>query len=199
MKNRKNKTQKRIVIIFVVSILVLATISWLTFFTHIHNSSSPKHALNQNNQQQSYTSKRLEITFFYPIDWHVVEESNGLTVANYAYNSHSNYIPKNNEREIHINEIMLCSETLDQDIILWGCGEGKQLPNKIIKKTTKKMSSGLFSIYTVLYPQTGKKQNLYYLENRGKVIQLVNNPDLSNFDNEFTKIINSIQFSPERK
>jgi hypothetical protein len=193
---KKNKERKyKINILLIVSVFIgVIILSGLLFFSlrkgpPIRELSFPL----ESKQYQEYSSKNLKISFMYPQSWYLTESYSDVVVTNYPYTPHNNYMPKSDEIKIEISEAVLCNETLDQDIISWGCGEGNQVANTILDKETRKIKSGTFLLYTVLSPQTGKKQRLYYLQNGKRFLQISKRPDSSKFDNEFEILISSIK------
>lgn len=130
----------------------------------------------------------------YPHSWYLNESYSDVVVTNYPYTPHNNYIPQSDDIKIEMSEVVFCSETLDQDIISWGCGEGNQVANTILDKKIRKVKGGTFLLYTVLSPQTGREQRLYYLQNDKRLLQISKRPDSSKFDKEFELLISSITF-----
>lgn len=191
-KSKQRKSNKT----FIVTILVLFIISIIAtlFYPSLKNSPSNKNK-NNNSQYKTYISKDLAISFEYPPNWYVTDTKSELVITNYRYNPHLAYTPNQNEIEITINEIVLCSNSLDQDLIMWGCGESNQLPNKIVEKTEMQFASGTLFSYIISYPQNKQQQKMYFLAKDERILRIVTKPDSPKLQKEFIKLLKSITFA----
>lgn len=150
--------------------------------------------LNQTQLSNTpYRSTDLKISFNYSKEWYIDDRDYNLLLTNYPTNQNRNEPPKTNQIEIQMHNASLCQPTLDQDVLLGGCGEGVNTKNEILSKDVKKVGDGLFTIYKIKYP-TGKEATLYYLQKDERILQISKKPDPSMFEKEFEEIINSIKF-----
>ncbi|MEK7534008.1 MAG: hypothetical protein AAB600_01595 [Patescibacteria group bacterium] len=183
MKKKENKKSVRTFIIAViVGVLLLFVLALI--------KQNPQ---DVSQQYLTYTSQDLKISFEYPRDWHVDEKDRSILIVSYATRIGKGSTPNKNQIKMFINSASLCQKSLDEDVLLGGCGEGENTKNEILSKDIKKAPSGLFIIYKIKYP-TGQMDTFYYLQHYDTILQISKQPDPSQFEKEFEDIINSIRF-----
>jgi len=147
----------------------------------------------QNNQFTTHTSQDLKISLQYPKEWYVDDRYRSILLSNYITNLNRNDHPNLNQIEIMIDQASLCQDSIEKNLIYGGCGENQKTLNKILNRQTKNLASGIFSKYTVQYPDNSQK-TIYYLQHEDTILQISKQPDPSQFEKEFEDMINSITF-----
>ena len=181
--------------ILIILIILLTIIVGIFIYSKSNQPSIQPEKISQPTVSalKNYTSQSLKISFKYPKDWYMDDRYQKVLISNYQTSLNQNNQPKGNEIAVTIKHASLCQKTLDEDVLLGGCGEGQNSKNEILSKDTKNVSSGSFIIYKIKYP-TGQKDTFYYLEKGNQILQISKQPYPSQFEKEFEDLINSIEF-----
>ncbi len=187
---KKQKKQNNIFLLLIaVVIIVIGSFVFLKT-TRISNSTL---TIKQEKLTHQYTSNAINISFQYPQGWYVDEKNKKTVVTSYSSQIGDGIEPTERELRITIITASLCQPTLDEDVLKGGCGEEMHSRNTILSKSTKEYSGGTFITYAIQY-STGEKDTFYYLQKGDRILQISKQPDPSQFENEFEKIISSIEF-----
>lgn len=194
MKQKKNKKSTKTIIISVV-------VGFFILFVLISLGKKPQpltqQYLNQpqiqNAKFKTHTSQDLKISFQYLREWNVDEKNGNVLITSYRTFIGQGKKATTNQVRLNITRASLCQKTLDEDVLLGGCGEGKNTKNEVLSKDIKKVLSGSFIVYKIKYP-TGQLDTSYYLQHEDVILQISKQPDPSQFEKEFEEIVNSITF-----
>ena len=140
-----------------------------------------------------YISEDLKISLSYPKGWYIDDRYQNILLTDYETNQNKNDKPSNQHIKIQISKASLCQQSIEEDLILGGCGEGQRTLNKILNKESKTLSSGNLQVFRIQYPDNSEK-TIYYLQGKSRTLQVSKEPDPSQFEKEFEEIINSIKF-----
>ena len=173
--------------------LAVVLIGGAFVYSKIYSPLPSSKEVSTEVQTKTHTSEDLKLSFQYPKDWHVDDRYQKILLSNYQTSLNQNNQPQLGEIAITFKHASLCQKTLDEDVLLGGCGEGKNSKNEILSKTTKQVSAGSFITYAIRYP-SGQGDTFYYLQQGDTILQISKQPDPSQFEKEFEAIINSIEF-----
>ncbi|MEK7534725.1 MAG: PsbP-related protein [Patescibacteria group bacterium] len=194
MKNKENKKLLKIIIITViVGVFILFVLVSLGKKPQPITQQYLNQPRIQNDQLKTHISQDLKISFQYPKDWYVDDRYRSILLTNYVTNLNRDDHPNLNQIEIIIDETSLCQDSIEKNLIYGGCGENQKILNKILNKQTQNLSAGIFSKYTVQYPNNSQN-TIYYLQKDDQVLQISKQPDPSRFEKEFEELVNSIEF-----
>lgn len=176
-------------------ILVLAIVAVSAIFWKLRAVPQPSNTVvtPQTTQLIAHTSKDLKISLKYPNGWIIDDRYRKVLLANFSTNLNRDDKPDQPSLRLIISNASLCQETLDQDVLLGGCGEGTSTKSKILSRSEKTYTSGKLIVYEIMYT-TGSKDTLYYFVNIDRVLQISKQPDPSQFEKEFDQIVSSITF-----
>lgn len=163
-------------------IIVILIVLSFAFIIYSKGSSTTHHV-----------SKDLKISLSYPRGWYVDDRYQSILLTNYQTSQNRDDKPIESQVRIMISNASLCQQSLDQEVLRGGCGEGKNTENQILAKEVKNLQSGLFITYQIRYP-IGQEDIWYYLQSQNRIIQISKEPDPSQHEKEFEKIVNSIRF-----
>lgn len=194
MKKKETKKSLRLIIIALIVwlfiLLVLISLSKRPQPTTQQYLNQPQ---LQNAKFKTHTSLDLKIYFQYPNGWYVDEKNGNVLITSYRTFIGEGKKAAANQVRLNITRAILCQKTLDEDVLLGGCGEGKNTKNEILSKDIEKVPSGSFITYKIKYPN-GQLDTFYYLQHDDTILQISKQPDPSNFEKEFEDIVNSIRF-----
>lgn len=184
MKKNKKPATRTIILAVILGIFLLLVLAVF--------KQNPQD-LSQKQSSKTHTSQDLKISFRYPGEWYVDDRYRSILLTNYITNLNRNDNPSSNQIEIMIDEASLCQDSIEKNLIYGGCGENQKVLNKVLNKQIQNLSAGVFSRYTVQYPDNSQK-TIYYLQQGDKILQISKQPDPSQFEQEFEEIVNSIRF-----
>lgn len=144
---------------------------------------------------KSYTSKDLKISFELPKDWYVDEKDFSVLLTSYKTKIGENKQPIDNQLRLDIDRFSGCHSSREENLKDPACGEGGPMKkNQILSKDSKQTKQGATFYKYIVLSSSGNKFTYYLLQKGDKILQISKKPDPSQFDKEFDKIINSIEF-----
>ena len=195
----KTASSRGNILTFLLVIIVVALFGFMMFIKFKPNlrSGSPQTIPPSIEKQglKRYSSEDLNISFYYPDDWFLIEKGYDILLTSYPTYFDENRIPTSEQIELFISIFSNCFPDYEQDLVYPGCGEGGEASkNTIVSKEGRPVQAGTFYKYVVRTPRN--EEFTYYIlyKDDKNILQIDKRPGPSQFEKEFEGIISSIEF-----
>jgi hypothetical protein len=165
----------------------------------LESNQNPSSISNSNSTQvgstKTYVGTDLKISFDYPSSWYIDDQYPFILITNYYTSLNDNVKPKFNQMELIVSQYSSCYPDYEDNLIYPGCGEGGEASkNTIVSKEGRLVQAGTFYKYVVKTPRD--QQFVYYIlyKDAKHILQIEKHPDPSQYEEEFTNIVNSLRF-----